>query len=444
MKKNGSKKALSVIFISVIVFFMFAILITFILSNFFGIYPSSMSAAETQPDITQSAFVDWSVDYPFSGDYGFEFASAEKEVEENAAKTSKIKKYEDFIRGIEDRIDYYSTNLLIGRMHFVELNAFFNKLIGMNIVSGTDSVVVMRNGYLTFQSYEVDMDYAIKSTDYFHNWLTDKGIDFLYVQCPSKENPLDNQLPYGIEDYNNQNADNLLAGLEEAEVPFLDLRQSINDSFDNYYSCFFKTDHHWTPETGVWAAGQIAQNLNNRYGYDFSKSIGDLDNYNVDVYEDYCFGSQGKKATLRYADPEDISLIYPKTQTDFTVQFVKEETFEGRFEDTLIDKSVFDKIDYYNITTYATYFRGNHSFTNIRNNRITDGKRMIYIIDSFCASVIPFLATETEEMLVLDLRGFNGSITKVIEEFSPDAVVVAYNPTLFSANTRTYGVFNFE
>lgn len=444
MKKPDSKKSLSVIFISVIVFFMFAITVTFVLANFFDIYPSSTNAAEAQPDATQAPSTDWSVDYPFSGDYGFAFVAPTPKEDVEVKKTSKIKELENYIRNIESRIDYYSTNLLLGRMKFVEMNASFNRLVGMDIVSGTDSVVVMRNGYLTFQAHEIDTDYAVASTEYFYNHLKNKGIDFLYVQCPSKENPTDNQLPHGVEDFYNQNADRLLDGLEKAGVPFIDLRKSLNENFEDYYSCFFKTDHHWIPETGVWAAGQIAKTLNDKYAYNFSESIADLNNYTIEVYEDYCFGSQGKKATLKYADPEDISLIYPKAETDFTVQYDNGEVFNGKFEDTLLKKSVFDKIDYYNISTYSAYFHGNHSISTVQNNKISDGKRMVYIMDSFSASVIPYLATEVEEMLVLDIRSFNGSVTKAIDDFDPDTVVVAYNPSTFSADTSHYSTFNFE
>ena len=444
MKKLNSGKFLSIVFVCVIVFFMLSILVTFCLVNFFNIYPSTMNAAETQPDATQVQTVDWSVDYPFSGDYGFEYVSETPEEEVKPEETGKIKAFEDHVKSIESRVDYYTTSLLFGRMKFVEMNASFNKLVGMKVVSGTDSVVVMRNGYLTYSSYEVDMDYAVKSTAYFYDWLTDRNIDFLYVQCPSKENPVDNQLPFGVEDYYNRNIDILLDGLREEKVPFINLRQDLIDSSYDYYSCFFKTDHHWTPETGVRAAGRIAEVLNEKYDYGFSNEIGNIENYNVEVFEDYCFGSQGKKVTLKYADPEDISFIYPKADTDFTVQYDKEEILNGRLEETLLDKSVFDKIDYYNISTYSAYFHGNHSITTIRNNNVTNGKRMVYIMDSFSACVIPYLATEIEEMLVLDIRSFNGSVTKAISDFNPDTVVVAYNPSTFTANMSHNSTFNFE
>lgn len=444
MKSFDAKKLLSVIFICIIVFFMGSIGVKLVMSKVLHIYPEETNAAEAQPGETQAPSINWAETYPFSGDYGFKFQVSENVIETSPVKTTVLNKYEDSIRSVESNVDYYTSNLLFGRMKFVEMNASFNKLVGMNIVSGTDSVVVMRNGYLTFESTAVDMNYPTESTAYFYEYLNQKGIDFLYVQCPSKEDPQNNQLPYGVEDHYNKNADNFISSLSEKDVPYLDLRKNLSEDFDNHYSCFFKTDHHWTPETGVWASGKIAKELNLRYNYGMNDGIGKLSNYNVEVFEKYCFGSQGKKATLKYADPEDISFIYPKDKTDFTVVYDNGEALNGRFEDTLLRKDVFDKIDYYNVSTYSAYFHGSHSLSTVHNNKVSNGKRMVYIMDSFSASVVPYIANEVEDMLVLDLRNFNGSVTKAIEDFNPDTVVVAYNPSTFSSDTSHSGTFNFE
>lgn len=444
MKELNAKKVISIFFVCLTIFFMGSIGTKLVLTKVFHIYPES-NAAEAQPDGTENPTYDWSVEYPFSGDYGFRYVADENATAETTeVKVSPVSQFENYIRSLEGKVDYYTSNLLLGRMKFVEFNASFNKLVGMNIVSGTDSVIVMRNGYLTFQSSPCNMDYAIQSTSYFAQTLKEKNINFLYVQCPTKENPNDNQLPHGIDDYYNINADSLTKGLAENHVPYIDLRDSLNDDFDDYYSHFFKTDHHWTPETGVWAAGKIADKLNTEYNPDIDPSIGNLKNYNVEVFENYCLGSQGKKATLKYADPEDISLIYPKKNTDFTVTYDNTTPLTGKFEDTLLRRDVFDKVDYYNISTYSAYFHGNHSLTKIHNNKVANGRKMLYIMDSFSASVIPYLATEVEDMIVLDLRSFNGSVMNVIEKFSPDTVIVAYNPSVFSSVTSHYGIFNFE
>jgi hypothetical protein len=312
------------------------------------------------------------------------------------------------------------------------------------LITGTDSVVVMKNGYLTYQSVEVNTAYAAESTAWFSSLLKEKGINFVYIQSPSKENKFDNQLPDGVTDYYNINADSLLEKLNVKGVNTVDLRPMLNDASDDYDSCFFRTDHHWKPETGVWAAGKIAESLNKLFDYRIDESIGNINNYNVDVYKNYCLGTQGKKVTLNYTDPEDFSLIYPKSETSFTVDYCDGNSGTGTYKERLLDMTNLSKIDYYNISTYSTYLYGNKSLIHIKNNNVSNGKKILYIGDSFCHCVVPCLAMGVENIDVLDIRYFDGSIINYIEKFKPDTVIVNYNPSSINEDTTHNGTFNFE
>ena len=343
MKKIKSSYIISGLFIFIIMFFMCAVLFRFFGAKLLHINFENNNVSETEQITAQTAGTDWAALFPFDEKYTFSF---EKKTE--TAQTEQKKwSYSDSIGVIESRIDYYTSNLLFGRMKFVEANALFNKAVGMKIISGTDSVVVMNNGYLTFQSYEADTEYSAESLKWFNDRMSEKGINLLFVQFPSKESPYDNRLPVGIDDYNNIAADSLGDSLKGSDVDYTDLRPVLNSAADNWYSSFFRTDHHWRPETGVWAAGELAKLMNSKCGYGIDESIGETENYNIRVYKDYCLGSQGKVSTLRFTDPEDISLITPKSKTDFTVKYNSDEPRTGSFDDVLINLSVFDKIDYY-------------------------------------------------------------------------------------------------
>lgn len=440
MKKIKSEYIVSGLFVFIIMFFMCAVFFRFFGAKYLHIDFEKTDSAETGEITAQTAGTDWTALYPFDGKYTFNY---EKNAE-TAQPETKEWGFKDTVGVVESRIDYYTSNLLFGRMEFVEANALFNKAVGMKIISGTDSVVVMNNGYLTFQAYEVDTEYAAESLKWFNDTLNEKGINFMYVQFPSKENPFDNRLPVGIEDYNNINSDSLKEKLSESNVDYTDFRPLLNSASDNWYGSFFRTDHHWLPETGVWAAGELAKLLNGKCGYDIDENIGKPENYNIKVYEDYCLGSQGRVSTLKYTDPEDISLITPKSKTDFTVKYNSEEPKTGSFEDVMIDMSAFAEIDYYNISTYSAYLYGNTAVTSIKNNSCHNGKRLLLLSDSFCKCVVPFLAQEIEYLDILDRRYFTGSVMSYIKRFSPDTVIVACNPTMISADTSHSGMFNFE
>lgn len=441
MKKIKAEYIISGIFTAIIMFFMCAILVRFIGTKFFHISFENNNASENGEITAETNGMNWASLYPFSENIRFEYESAESEKNETVQKEWGMK---DQIDLLESRVDYYSSNLLFGRMKFVEANAFFNRKVGMKIISGTDSVVVMNNGYLTFQSYNHDTEYAAASLEWFNEMLKEKNIDFMYVQFPSKESPYDKKLPVGVEDYNNENADSLLERLKNTDIIHSDFRELLNLHTDNWYGSFFRTDHHWTAETGVWAAGQLAKLLNQNFGYGISEGIADINNYNVKIYEDYCLGSQGKISTLRFTDPEDFSLITPKEKTDFTVNYFSEHSGTGSYDEVLIDKRAVEKIDYYNLSTYSAYLYGNNAVTSIRNNSIHNGKKLLLLSDSFCKCVVPVLAQEIEFIDIIDRRYFTGSVMSYIEQFGPDAVVVAYNPTMISSNSSHSGMFNFE
>lgn len=443
MKKNKTAYFTSILFLCIIAAFFVSVCICFIRIQL-GI--SSGNTVQSDTGASEGEYapsIDWKQNYPF--DENKHFVSVEIVDEEQAAESEKqdaVSCYVAAIKKIEDKIDYYTTKLLPGRMKFVEANAFFNKSVGMKIISGTDSVVAMKNGYLTFETGETDTTQAVQSLKWFSDIAKQKGIDFLYIQYPVKEQSGNDQLPNGVHDNANKNADKLLKGLDENDVNYIDVRTLLSQKDNDWYSNFFKTDHHWKPETGVWASGKIIDFINANFGYKLAAI--DSEDYKTDVYEKYCFGSQGRIASLTYAEPEDISLIYPENDTSFTVCYNTDGPVTGRFEDVFFDKSNLSNTDYYNHSAYSTYLHGNKALTTIKNNNCKNGKRILVIGDSFNKTVVPYLAQAVENIDLLDRRYFNGSVISYIEKNSPDAVLIAYTPTLIGNALTHSSTFNFE
>lgn len=444
MKKNKASYFVGIVFICIIAAFFISICVRVFQTQVLKKYTFDFPTSETVQTIDYSN--DWSKHYPFNPQDSYTAADKadEKTEEPTKATEKKTSKYVSKVNDLEYRINYYTTKLLYGRMKMIEAYALFNKTVGMKIVTGTESIVVMNNGYLTFEFSAYDTTPAADSVTWFSNKLAERNVDFAYVQLPAKEDKDDEQLPSGVSDNVNKNADQLLKRLDENKVKYYDFRTLLSQKDDDWYSNFFKTDHHWKPETGVWAAGQLVKLINRDFNYGLDESIGDTDRYKIDVYEKYCLGSQGKIATLTYADPEDISLIYPKADTSYTVQYNNDAPKTGRFEDTLLDKSYVSKIDYYNTSTYSAYLCGNKALTMIKNNNCHNGKRLLLIGDSYSKCVVPYLAEAFENVDMLDRRMFNGSILTYIDETSPDMVIVAYTPTQFSDASTHNSTFNFE
>ena len=64
---------------------------------------------------------------------------------------------------------------------------------------------------------------------------------------------------------------------------------------------------------------------------------------------------------------------------------------------------------------YTVFFGGNHSVTDIKTENKT-GKTLLVIKDSFAHNLAPFLIKDYDRIIMLDLRYFNRSLKKYLEE----------------------------
>ncbi|MDR2070922.1 MAG: hypothetical protein LBP81_05865 [Treponema sp.] len=359
--------------------------------------------------------INWAQFYPFS------------DVSDTANNTikSRLSGLKQRITAIEEVIEGYTRDNLVNRIAFVEWAVRYEKTVGWNFLNG--DVIDLGDGYLSEVEEKYDPAGYAASLAELYGFLQGLGIDFLYVQCPYKIAPGD---PIsGTGDFSNQNADDLWYALSMKSVPYLDLRKNIREEGLEHHALFYKTDHHWKAETGLWAGGVLMDHLNRNYGFGFDLDRADPQGYHYALYRNWFLGSLGKKVTLLQAPAEDFTLITPRFDTDFslTIPEVNLDT-RGNF-DIFIDHFWLDTQDYYRLSPYGAYMYGDRQVIMVHNFLAPEGKKILLIKDSFADVVSPFLSTGTADLHILDLRHFNGSIRSYIEKNKPDMVMVMYNPS---------------
>lgn len=280
------------------------------------------------------------------------------------------------------------------------------------------------------KSSQVLVNNSIKSTILLKKYLDNNNIPFFYIQPAKKNCQFDKNLPFGINDYTNENIENLLSALQRNKVNVLDLRSSLHNEHLDHYSMFYKTDHHWANEAWLWAARKICYVLKNKYGYSVDQNKYERKKYNEKTYTRTMFGSFGHDVTRFYADPEDFSILSPKFETDFTLTIPdKRINTKGAFEEIFYDYSHLHEVNnegggY----AYEAVLYGNRPLVQIKNNQKPDGPRILMIRDSFASGVAPFLALNCSELDLLDVRpgngNFNGSVRTYIERMKPDIVLM--------------------
>lgn len=293
--------------------------------------------------------------YPFGND-----KKLEKQQE------NYIERYKSKIEKVEEMLEKYSSDLLLGYIKILEIANQYEKCINWNLIQkdSEELPIYINNGYWSMILNERDVETSAKQIFEFKQYLDEKNIDLLYVQTPYKIEDENGKGMLAIyKDYSKQNIDNFLNILKANNIQFLDLRDEIKKENLNTMNLFFKTDHHWLPQTGLWATRKIASELNTLYGMNIDLNKYNMEQYNEILYKNVFLGSSGRKVTLAKAKPENISLIVPKFDTNFIVNIpsIHIENHIGDFEETLIDKERLEKIDYYNNIPYAAYGYGDKS-----------------------------------------------------------------------------------
>lgn len=313
---------------------------------------------------------------------------------------------------------------------FVNANGFFHKIMGQRKMK---DVVKTDTGKLVTPVEEAVVWQQVEKTKDFYQWLQEEGIAFSYVQVPYDICKYEDGLPKGIKDYSNQNADNFLFGLKQADIPVYDLREELHASGQKHYEAFFKTDHHWTIETAFWAFGTMVDYLENMLSVQVPAEYTDLESYYVETWKEKVLGSNGRRTGISYGGLDNITLIYPKFTTQLTFAAVEEEIYrEGDFKEAYMVYERLEGDNLYEMGQYDVYIGEDYPTTTQKCKDAPCDKKILLIKDSYFRPVQAFLGPVFSEVDTIDMRYYEGDVKQYITEMQPDVVLLCYNPYMLS------------
>ena len=199
-----------------------------------------------------------------------------------------------------------------------------------------------------------------------------------------------------------------------------DLGEILKKHSEEYI--YYRTDHHWT-------------SLGAYYGYEaIAKEMGlkaqALEDLKADEVSNDFLGTYDSKVNTGITGgviPDDIT-IYSSPEIDKAEMMWdndKDKTFNSiYYMDALKGK---DK--------YTVFFGGNHSVTDIKMDNNT-GKTLLLIKDSFAHSLAPFLIKDYDRIIMFDLRYFNKSLKKYIDENKITDLLVLYSTPDFAEDAN--------
>lgn len=244
------------------------------------------------------------------------------------------------------------------------------------------------------ERYESNMNYINQFR------LANKDIEMDFLLVPSKHSAMGQYLPKDaphldeVALFNKINSD--LGGATLT---------NLFESFQGEEDIYFKTDHHWNAE-GALLAYQA---------YNPDTAL-DMTSLKEEVLSNSFYGTDYRKVNAKKYRPDPFTII-----TNDKIANLK-MTKEGQ------DKplSLFDKTKLETSDMYAYYQGGNQGVTRIQGNA-GNGKRILVIKDSFANSMVQYLTYDYDEIVMVDLRHYNGSVSAILNSQSFDRVLFNYN-----------------
>ena len=399
--------------------FIFAVLLLFLIPGIGAIYSGGHRAVEKKYKYQTVAFAE---EYPFSdGD--------------NDLKTSDetifLRQYLAMANKLTKGIEAYSGKSNIVSSAYLNIYGITMKAIGKNMIEDSENPVIrLENGYLTY-TYLYSQDYAeYEGFLAFNEWLSQKDISFLMVIPADKSDSEYAAFPKGFPEGDGEKEYDYLKLLDDNKIPYLNSGEILISENEDFYSWFYKTDHHWNVHAGFSVAGAIAQRLKTEYGLPVDTEVLDRTGFDIITYENVFLGSQGKKTTSGYASPENFEVLYPRFDTAFSIEIptkMIEQT--DTFGNTLIDSEALTIGNVYKNNAYAAFLHGDVPLIRIHNLNCKNNTRALMIKTSDANVVDTYLAFTVEYLDIVDPRKFDGSVRSFIEKNHPDVVLTCAYPS---------------
>ncbi len=323
---------------------------------------------------------------------------------------------------------------------FLGINGLATGAMGQRELNG---IVKLDNGYICpYLSEKQDLGYQISKTLELARRAEQNGSKFVFVMAPHQIDKYDPQLPSGVTDVRNEMADDFLAALGEAGVASIDIRELMRAEGFNHYAGFFRTDHHWTPQTSVWAVDRVMRELE-AWGWLDTEGIDlSLDDFGAVGEGVRFYGTNAERTGAAFAGepPDTLYNVLPNEELTLRLrpydgaEYDEPVSFEAAFRNW--QYAVYDEVQgpdaYYLYKTLYDYHVLNES-APIQSN-------LTLICDSFGVPFQSFAACYVEELYCFQGRQHPDMLSSIQRS---DIVMVLYTPNSLDILDEDSGIFEF-
>ncbi|MCR5152619.1 MAG: hypothetical protein K6A98_05650 [Prevotella sp.] len=184
---------------------------------------------------------------------------------------------------------------------------------------------------------------------------------------------------------------------------------------------YLRTDHHWAPLGGYYAARELAKAC----GVPFK----DLDSYDRHELRNYVGSMYGYSKDIAIKEaPEDFVYYTPKDAKYTTTYIVYDidEDFQITGEQAPIQAPFFYKFKDGSTNAYSTFMGMDSRITKVRTD-VNNGRRILLLKDSFGNAIPGYLFYSFEEVHVVDSRFFTKNMRDYVRDNKITDIVFCNN-----------------
>lgn len=318
----------------------------------------------------------------------------------------------------QEDYETYLADKTIFRNKWIELKTYIElaslKKDVNGVYFGKDNYLIARQDTDKFETENAD-----KNCKYLEEFVDNykKNTDICVMLVPNTSEILKKKLPKYAYNFNETRYINDIYK-KIGEDNTVDVNQMLKAHKDEYL--YYKTDHHWTTLGAYYAFTEYADKIGIN-----------IDKYTTKLVTDKFYGTMSSKANLEI-EADKVYIYEPDKEEEVSVRYNN----STELKDSLYEMSALDKKDKYSI-----FLGGNNPLVQITTNAEND-RKVLVIKDSFAHCFIPFMISGFSKIDVVDLRYYNESIGKMIEEGGYTAILVLYNVGNFVEDKNIYKLVN--
>ena len=323
------------------------------------------------------------------------------------------------------------------------INSGFQYALGKRVINtGSQNMITLTTGHLYDLADYKPLDGSAREIAALQSGAL-AGLPFLFVyEHPTLYDPAMRPAGYEALDHSAQMADEVVAALRGEGVRVLDSRDALPASGHALDDLLMVTDQHWSTLAAITMAQAIAGELNAMTGASLDPSLLDLDNLNTLTHEKLFMGKYGQRVGPAIVDPDDIVEYWPKYETSLHRRTLRVTATDDRDGDWRQVMTRFERLEpdpgrTWNKLAY-TYYGQVESYDIMHNDDAPDFT-VLLLKDSYSAPIGRFLSLLASDVVSVDLRQNVEPLERWVEQYRPDAVVMAYSLQMLRDDEYEFG-----